>query len=132
MKYVTQLGIIAGISFVGELLYIALPLPVPGSVYGLILLFLLLMCKVIKVEQIEETADFFLSVMPILFISPSVSLITSIDLMKGNIIAIILITFLSTVMTTVVTGLVSQTVIRGRKKHSTDRKGVKDGGMIHE
>ena len=131
MKYVTQLGIIAGISFVGELLYIAVPLPVPASVYGLLLLFLLLMCKVIKLEQIEDTADFFLGIMPILFISPSVSLITSIDLMKGNILAIILITFLSTVMTTIVTGLVSQAVIRGKEKRRIS-KIHEEGGASHE
>lgn len=131
MKYVTQLGIIAGISFVGELLYIAVPLPVPASVYGLLLLFLLLMCKVIKLEQIEDTADFFLGIMPILFISPSVSLITSIDLMKGNILAIILITFLSTVMTTIVTGLVSQAVIRGKEKRRIS-KIHEEGGTSHE
>ncbi|MDD2971417.1 MAG: CidA/LrgA family protein [Lachnospiraceae bacterium] len=116
MKYVVQMGIIAGISFAGELLYMLLPLPVPASVYGLLLLFALLMLKVIKLEQIQETADFFLLIMPILFISPSVSLITSMDLMKGNILAIILMTFLSTIVVTIVTGLVSQCIICRKKK----------------
>lgn len=115
MKYVIQVGIITGISFVGEMLHLVLPFPVPSSVYGLLLLFFLLLIKVIKVEQVQETADFFLAIMPILFISPSVSLITSMGLMKGNILAIILMTFLSTIVVTIVTGVVAQTMIKRKK-----------------
>ncbi len=116
MKYLLQFGIIAGVSFVAELLYILLPLPVPASVYGLILLFILLMTKVVKVEQVEETADFFMAIMPILFISPSVSLLTSVDVMKGNVAVLLLMTFVSTIAVTSVTGLISQAIIRRKRK----------------
>ena len=40
MKYVVQFGIIAAVSFAGELLSLLVPLPVPGSVYGLVLMLL--------------------------------------------------------------------------------------------
>lgn len=116
MKYVFQLGMIAGISFTAEMLYALLPLPVPASIYGLFILFLLLMTKIIKVEQVEEISDFFLLIMPVLFISPSVSLITSFDRMKGQVFSLIFIAVLSTIGTTAVTGMVAQLIIRKKKR----------------
>ena len=53
-----------------------LPLPIPASVYGLILMLLTLLTGLIKPEQISTVADFFLSIMPVLFIAPTVALIT--------------------------------------------------------
>ena len=38
VKYIYQMGIIGGISFIAEALYVLLPFPVPASVYGLIIL----------------------------------------------------------------------------------------------
>ncbi|MBQ8592644.1 MAG: CidA/LrgA family protein [Lachnospiraceae bacterium] len=128
MKYIFQIGIIAGISFVAELLYIFLPLPVPASVYGLIILFILLCMKVIKLEQIEDVADFMLAIMPILFIEPSVGLMTSFEAIKGQAVVLVLMCILSTVVVTTVTGLVAQTIIRIRNRK--DEMTV--GGKEHE
>lgn len=60
MKYAYQVMIIGGISFAGEILNKLLPLPVPASVYGMVLLLVCLCTKVIKLDQIQETADFML------------------------------------------------------------------------
>lgn len=129
MKYIFQIGIIAVISFVAELLYYFLPLPIPASVYGLVLMFVLLCLKVIKLEQIEDVADFMLVIMPILFIEPSVGLMTSVDAIKGQAIVLVLMCILSTIVVTVVTGLVAQAVIRIKKKH---KKALPEGDMQHE
>ena len=40
MKYLKQFGIILVLSFIGELLNHVLPLPVPSSIYGIILMFI--------------------------------------------------------------------------------------------
>ena len=76
VKYFKQLTVIMAVSFVGEFLNQVLPLPVPGSVYGLVLMFFLLMTKLISLEQVEDAGDFLIKLMPVLFIGPSVSLIT--------------------------------------------------------
>ena len=39
MKYVKQFVIIIAISFIGEFLKYVLPLPVPASIYGMVLMF---------------------------------------------------------------------------------------------
>ena len=70
MKYAYQVMIIGGISLAGELLNYLLPLPVPASVYGMLLLLICLCTKVIKLDQIQETADFMLVAMPLVFVGP--------------------------------------------------------------
>ena len=118
MNYIFQLAIIFGISFAGELLNAILPLPVPASVYGLVILFLLLCTKIIKLEQVEAVSDYLMAIMPLFFIEPTVGIMNSYGLVKGNILALFVACFLSFVAVVAVTGLVSQFIIRwGHKKN---------------
>lgn len=126
MKYLFQIGIIAAISAVAELLYIVIPLPIPASVYGLVLLFVLLMTKVIKLAQIEETADYFLLIMPVLFLEPSVKLMTSLAIMKGQAVRLFVLCMISTCVTIMVTGMAAQAVIRMRGKRKKRQEGKAD------
>ena len=112
MKYVKQFAVIALMTFIGECLNLLIPLPVPASIYGMVLLFLCLQTGVLKLSQIEETADFFLAAMPIFFISPSVSLMSSIGIIKGSLFGILVICLVSTAVVMAVTGLAAQAVIR--------------------
>lgn len=121
MKYVKQFALIVLMTFLGECLNILLPLPVPASIYGMLLLFICLQTGIIKLAQIEETADFFLVAMPVFFISPSVSLMSSIGAIKGSLAGILVICLVSTAVVMAVTGLVSQAVIR----HDRKKKGEK-------
>ena len=116
MKYLAQLTIILAVSLVSEALGYFIPLPVPASVYGLVIMFLLLWTKVIKLSQVENVADFFLQIMPFFFVAPTVGLITSFDALRGNVLWLVLMCFISTVVTIAVTGLVAQLVIRLKKK----------------
>lgn len=116
MKYIKQFAIIAFLTFLGEVLNLLLPLPVPASIYGMILLFLCLQTGILKLSQIEETADLLLGVMPIFFISPTVSLMSSIGVIKDSLAGVFLTCIISTAVVMVVTGLVSQAVIRRSDK----------------
>lgn len=116
MKYIKQFAVIALMTFLGEVLNLLIPLPVPASIYGMILLFLSLQTGVLKLSQIEETADLLLGVMPIFFISPTVSLMSSIGAIKNNLLGVFVICVVSTAAVMVVTGLVSQAIIRHDKK----------------
>ena len=116
MKYVKQFAIIALMTFLGECLNLLLPLPVPASIYGMILLILSLQTGILKLYQIEETADLLLAVMPIFFISPTVSLMSSIGVIKDSLVGVLVICLLSTIIVMAVTGLVSQAIIRHDKK----------------
>lgn len=54
MKFLRQFIIILVISFIGELLKYILPLPVPASIYGMVILFVGLLTGVIKLENVRE------------------------------------------------------------------------------
>lgn len=116
MKYFKQFGIIAGVSFAGEVLHELLPFPIPASVYGLVFMVILLVTGVVKLEMIEDTADFFISVMPVFFVPSSVGLMTSFDVMRGNVLYLAIMCVVSTIVVTVVTGTVAQMIIRLTQK----------------
>lgn len=122
MKYIYQIGIIGGISFISEVLYVLLPLPVPASVYGLIILLVLLLTGVVKAEQIEDTADFLLKIMPLLFIGPSVGLLQAADAVKGQVLPLVAMCVLSTFGVMIVTSVTAQVMIRRKKEGKKDVK----------
>lgn len=77
MKFLRQFGIILLLSALGEGLHALLPLPVPASVYGLVLMLAALMTGIIKVGQVEETADFLIEIMPVMFVPAGVGLLNA-------------------------------------------------------
>ena len=115
MKYMKQIGVIATIAFVAEMLYFVIPLPIPASVYGMAILFFSLCFGIIKIEMVEDVADWILSIMPIFFIAPTVGLIEAFEDIKGQMIPLVFICIISTVVVTSVTGLTAQGIIRLRK-----------------
>ena len=122
MKYMKQIAIIATIAFIAELLYFVIPLPIPASVYGMAILFASLCLGIIKLDMVEDVADWILSIMPIFFIAPTVGLIEAFEDIKGQIIPLVIICIISTVVVTSVTGLTAQGIIRLRK----EKKGGKE------
>ena len=72
MKYLSQFFIILGFTLAGEALQLLIPLPIPASVYGIVLLFCALHFGLLKVEQVKEVGGFLTSILPILFVAPAV------------------------------------------------------------
>lgn len=117
MKFVLQFLIIMVFAFVGELLHYFIPLPIPASIYGIVLLFLALEFKVVKVSDIEQTSSFLIAIMPLMFLPPAVGVIESWDLIQGAWLPYVVVTVVSTVVVMAVSGRVTQRIIRkgGRK-----------------
>ena len=55
MKYVKEFGIILIVSLVGELLNYFLPLPVPASIYGLVLMFMVVNAFSLGISAASES-----------------------------------------------------------------------------
>ncbi len=123
MKFIRQLAIILTISLIAELLEYLIPLPVAASIYGLVLMLLGLITKIIPLEKVEGAADFLVDIMPILFVPPTVGIMASADALKEMLLPLCVISIVSTVLIMAVTGKVSQYIIR----HS-DRKQKTNGG----
>lgn len=120
MKYLMQFGIIIGLSLVGEILNSVIPLPVPSSVWGMVLLFILLCLKVIKLDQVEDAADFLLSIMTVMFVPVGASLIQSFPAIKNEIFSIFVIIIVSTIVCFFTTGKVAQKIIDNNKKRKDE------------
>ena len=116
MKYLRQFGIILIVSFIGELLNYVVPLPIPASIYGLVIMFTCLCTKVIKLDEVKETADFLIEIMPLMFIPAAVGLIEIWDVISSNIVAYAIIIVVSTVLVMVVSGHVTGFFLRRKKK----------------
>lgn len=116
MNYVKQFCIILAFSFAGEILNRLIPLPVPASIYGLVLMFLALEFKIIKVEHIKEVSKFLLGIMSIFFVPSSVGFINALPLMKKYGIQFAIIGIASTVIVFGITGQVTQLLMKIRDR----------------
>lgn len=116
MKYLRQFAIILFVSLPGELLRILIPLPIPASVYGLVLMLVALTTGMLKVHQVKAAADFLIEIMPVMFIPAGVGLLDSWPALRSVWIPVVLITLLTTIIVMAVTGQVAQKIIRKEEK----------------
>lgn len=116
MKYVKQFGIILLISFAGELLNYLLPLPVPASIYGLVLMFLCLELRLFPIAAVHETAHFLIEIMPLMFIPAATGLMASWDVIRANLVVYLAIAVITTVLVMAVSGRVTQLFLRRTRK----------------
>ena len=116
MKYVQQFSIILLISVIGEVLKTFLPRPVPASVYGLVIMLVALLTGILKLDQVKGAADFLVEIMPVMFVPAGAGLITAWSSLKPICVPVLIMTFISTVIVMVVTGKVTQGVIRMGKR----------------
>lgn len=121
MKYIKQFLVIIAISLVGELLHYLLPLPVPASIYGMVIMFAGLMTGLIKLDAVKDAGKFMIEIMPVMFIPAGVGLLTAWGILKPVCVPIILITVITTVVVMIVTGRVTQAVIRMDRKKGQKR-----------
>ena len=116
MKWMKQFGIILLISFVGEILEKWIPLPIPASIYGIILLFLCLKLNIIPHEAVHETGKFLIEIMPLMFIPAAVGLLETWDVIAPAWLEYVAGTVISTWVVMIVSGRVTQFVIRRKRK----------------
>ena len=112
MKYVKQFGIILLFSLAGDLCHRLLPFPIPASIYGMVLLLVCLALKWVKVEAVKETGTFLVSLLPLLFVVPTVALMEYWHLVKPVLIPFALISFVVTILVFAASGLVTKWIIR--------------------
>lgn len=123
MKLMLQIGIVFGICLIGEMISNILPFAFPSSVISMLLLLVLLLFRVIKVSYIREKTDFLLKNMAFFFIPSGVALMENVDVVKGHIIQLLVICFLTTMLTFVATSFTIKFVLflqgctKGDKHH---------------
>ena len=115
MKYLSQFLIILSFTLAGEALQRLIPLPIPASVYGLVLLFLALCVKLVKVDQVKAVGGFLISLLPFLFVSHVVGIVEHWGAIKDRIFPICLLIVSTTVLVFGVSGGLAQLLRKGGK-----------------
>lgn len=115
MKYIKQFIIILTVSCISELLNRFIPLPIPASIYGLVIMLVLLISKKLKVEMVKETAEFLINIMPIMFIPASVGLITYWEQLRPILLPVVIITLISTILVMLSTGKVTDWILNSKE-----------------
>ena len=108
MKYLYQAGIIFLFTFLGETLARLIPFPIPAAIWGLLLMFLALCSGLLKTEHIRECSRFLVLLLPALFVAPTVNLMEQAKALLGNLPQVLLIMVVSTFLTFLVAGRVTQ------------------------
>ena len=124
MKFMKQLAIILTISLIAELMEYLIPLPVAASMYGLVLMLVGLTTKLIPLEKVEGAADFLVEIMSVLFVPPTVGIMTSVEALQEMLIPLCVIAIVSTILIMGITGRVAQYIIRRDKRRRETKGGM--------
>ena len=111
MRYLKQIALILLFSFLGEACRFVIPLNIPASIYGMGLLFAALALKLVRVEDVRESGAFLVSLLPLLFVVPTVGLMEYWDLVRPVLIPFALISFVVTILVFAAAGLVTRCII---------------------
>jgi holin-like protein len=112
MAFLSQFVIILSFTLAGEALQRLLPFPIPASVYGLLLLFAALCMGLVKVEQVKKTGNFLSSLLPVLFVGPTVAIAEQWELIAPQLFPIALLLLSSTILTFFISGHITQWLLR--------------------
>ena len=120
MKYFRQILLIMLFTCLGELLHTWIPAPIPASIYGMVLLFLALSLKIVKVEAVADAGGFLVSILPVLFVAPLVSLMDYWSAIKDAIVPIFFIILASTLLVFGLSGRVTQWLMEHKGGENRD------------
>ena len=95
-----QMGIFAAILFVSSLLSPMFPasFPVPMPVMGLVILYVLLCLKVVKLRNVAKFGDFMISLIAFLFVPSGIQMAANLDIMKAQGLQIVIVTIIATIV----------------------------------
>lgn len=124
MKKLFQLLIILAVSLLGELLAALLPLPIPGSIYGMVLMFVALLTGIIPLRSVQGVSRFLIEIMPVMFVPAAVGLMDSWDALMGMLVPCLIAVVPVTLIVMAASGHATQALLHGKKEdtHAADHR----------
>ncbi|HIS50507.1 MAG TPA: CidA/LrgA family protein [Candidatus Gallacutalibacter pullistercoris] len=123
MKIILQIGVVLAICLLGEGVSLLLPIPFPGSVIAMILLFLLLLSSLLRPEHIRQKSDFLLQNMAFFFIPAGVGIMEYAEDLLPFLLPLLLICVITTVLTFAASALTAKLVIHLQEKSHAGKEG---------
>ena len=118
MKYLKQFAIILLVSCCGEILKYFIPLPIPASIYGLVIMLILLVSKLLPLEAVKESAEFLVEIMPVMFIPAGVGLLVAWKQLKEKLLPLCVITIVTTFLVMIVTGKTTDFLLKFKRNEA--------------
>lgn len=112
MKYLFQFCVIMVFVALGDVLEQLIPLPIAGSIYGLVLLFLSLVTGIVKLSWVADVADWFHSIMGLFFVAPAVAIINIWGDIRDTWPMLVLLLVITYLVSMITTGVTAQALIR--------------------
>lgn len=122
MKYLFQFAIIMFFVLMGEFFASIIPLPIAGSIYGLILLFIALVTKIVKLKWIDDIAGWLHSVMALFFIGPAVAVIDIWPQIADTWWKIVILLILVYIISMIMTAVTSEFFLRNKSQSQEENK----------
>lgn len=113
-----QLGVYAGILWISSIISSFFPrdFAVPTPVIGLVLLYLLLTFKIIKLEWVEDFGMFLISIVGFLFVPSGIQIADDLSILKTEGVQVIFVILVATIALLVVTAYVTRVIITIHQK----------------
>ncbi len=115
VKVIAQIALLYAIYLAGVWIQQTFHLFIPGSIIGMLLLFILLLAGLFRLEWIEAGSLHLIRYLPLLFLPVTVGIIHYLDLFKGKGFFIIIIVLVSTGLVMVSAGQISQWLIMKKR-----------------
>lgn len=116
MNILVQIGVVCLLVTAATFLASLLTVPVPVSILGIILLFILLHCRILKLHHIEDIGSFFLKNMGFFFIAAGVSILGKYQELESVLWQFMLIIVVTTALTFAVTGFSVKLAMKLQKR----------------
>lgn len=97
--------------FMGNLISYFLPIKIPGSIVGMILMLIFLSYGIIKIDQVEGISQILIAHMVLIFLPGIVNLITIYPTIAPHILKLFFIILVSTIMVIAATGFTVEKLI---------------------
>ncbi|HFH9178861.1 TPA: CidA/LrgA family protein [Streptococcus agalactiae] len=117
-----QMSIYAAILLVSQMISMLLPkaLPIPTTVIGLVLMYVLLTAKIIKVEWVDSFGALMISMIGFMFVPSGISVAANLDILKAEGLQLVAVITISTVVMLVVVAYVARLILAIRELSVTD------------
>ncbi|WP_410511738.1 CidA/LrgA family protein [Paenibacillus sp. BR2-3] len=130
IRIVAQVALLYLFFMAGDYVQKLLHLPIPGSIVGLLLLFILLLCKVVPVRWIESGATTVLSYLPLFFIPATAGIVNHMGIFSGKGLLLIVVLIISTVLTMGAAAHSSQWLAGWSKRGARSRRDISGLGRM--
>ena len=116
MKLRCEFARIAAFCVVGEVCQLVMPLPIPASVYGLMMLLAALRFGVVKLEQVRTAALFLTGIFPLLFVPAAAGVMDLWADLQAMLVPVLLALIPITILVMTVSGCVTQRLAERKEK----------------